>query len=135
MTLCPDLDVEIVEERPRAAEVIELFAAARLNGPLDDEPRVQAMIDTAQHLLVARRGGGLVGLIRVLTDFAYNAFIADLAVHPDVQRTGVGSALVERAVRDFDGVKFVVHAGHGSTPFWLRQGFEPAECVVRPRRY
>lgn len=123
------------EERPSAAEVVDLFRAAGLNGPLDDLPRIQRMIEEAQQVLTARLDGRLVGLIRVLTDFAYNAFITDLAVHPDVQRRRVGSTLVSRATDRWTGVKFVVHAGHDSGGFWLRHGFVPApSCLVRGRQ-
>ena len=114
------------EERPTAVEVVDLFREAELNGPLDDLRRVQRMVDEAQHVVTARIDGCLVGLVRVLTDFSYNAFIADLAVHPACQRRGIGSTLVTRATGDSPGVKFVGHPGHDSGAFWVRNGFSPA---------
>jgi N-acetylglutamate synthase-like GNAT family acetyltransferase len=123
------------EERPTAVEVVNLFREAELNGPLDDLRRVQRMVDEAQHVVTARIDGRLVGLVRVLTDFSYNAFIADLAVHPACHRRGIGSTLVTRATGDAPGVKFVVHPGHDSGAFWARNGLSPAPtCLVRPRR-
>ena len=129
------MDIHYSEDRPAAAEVIDLFRAAALNGPLDEPDRVRRMLEQAQHLVVARADGGeLVGLVRVLTDFAFNAFVADLAVHPDHQRRGIGAELVRRAVEPYPGVKFVVHPGHDSGAFWARQRFVPAlGCLVRPR--
>ena len=130
------MPVLYAEERPPAAEVADLFRAAELNGPLDDLPRLQRMIDEAQQVVTARCDGQLVELIRVLTDFAYNAFIADLAVHPIMQRRGLGSRLVEEATRSWLGVKFVVHPGHDSGGFWARNGFTAAPaCVIRTRRF
>jgi biotin carboxylase/ribosomal protein S18 acetylase RimI-like enzyme len=127
--------IRLVAGVPTAAETAALFAAAQLNGPLDDIPRLQRMLDTAQQVIAARTSDGrLAGLIRVLTDFSFNAFIADLAVHPDWQRQGLGTRLVEAVTREYPGVKFVVHPGHDSAAFWKRAGFEPSPtCVVRSR--
>ena len=75
-----------------------------------------------------------VGMIRVLTDFSFNAFIADLAVLPGWQRRGIGSRLVEAATADYPGVKFIVHPGHDCGPFWSSLGFELAPtCMAKPR--
>jgi len=46
----------------------------------------------------ARRGGDLVGLIRLVGDGAYILHVAGLTVRPDVQRRGIGRRLVEMAV-------------------------------------
>ncbi|MEU7577104.1 GNAT family N-acetyltransferase [Streptomyces sp. NPDC041068] len=123
------------EELPEAAEVAELFRAAELNGPLDDPDRMRRMLETSQCILTARVAGQLVGLIRVLTDLSFNAFVADLAVHPDRQRRGIGTELLRRATQPHPGVKFVVHPGNHSGDFYRKQGFESApECVALPRR-
>ncbi|MBT0768573.1 GNAT family N-acetyltransferase [Kineosporia sp. J2-2] len=126
----------VADEVPSAEETAELFGAAGLNGPLDDLPRLERMLSTAQQVITARAPGGqLVGLVRVLTDFGFNAFIADLAVRPGWQRRGLGTRLVSTAVRDQPGVKFVVQPGHDSGAFWRKLGFDPAPtCVVRGRR-
>jgi predicted N-acetyltransferase YhbS len=79
-------------------------------------------------------GGRLVGLIRVLTDFSFNAFVADLAVSPDFHRKGVGSELLARATATNDGVKYILQT-HDSGDFYLKRGFVPAEhCYVRMRK-
>jgi biotin carboxylase/GNAT superfamily N-acetyltransferase len=134
-TTTASVEVELAVEVPDAAETADLFAAARLNGPLGDLSRLQRMLDTAQQVITARASDGLlVGLIRVLTDFSFNAFIADLAVRPGWQRNGLGSRLVAAAVDDHPGVKFVVQPGHDSGQFWQRVGFEAAPtCVMRGR--
>jgi biotin carboxylase/GNAT superfamily N-acetyltransferase len=129
-------DVRLLTEVPTATEAADLFAEAQLHGPLDDPPRLQRMLEAAQQVITARSSDGLlVGLIRVLTDFSFNAFIADLAVRPGWQHQGLGSRLVRAAIDDHPGVKFVVQPGHDSGAFWQRVGFESAPtCVVRGRR-
>jgi hypothetical protein len=57
-------------DEPSASEVIMLFRAAGLNGPLDEPERLAKMLLASQHVITARVDGQLVGLIRVLTDFA-----------------------------------------------------------------
>jgi GNAT superfamily N-acetyltransferase len=118
---------------PLAVETIALFRAARLNGPLEEPERMQRMLDEAQFVLAARCGSRLVGLIRVLTDFAFNAFVADLAVLPEFQGRGIGSQLLRSAIAPFPGVKFIVHPGHASEGFYTRHGFADTGCMVRPR--
>ncbi|MFF3644206.1 GNAT family N-acetyltransferase [Streptomyces sp. NPDC002564] len=135
ITLTAPAPVTYADELPDAAEVADLFRAAGLNGPLDDPDRMRRMLETSQHILTARVKGRLVGLIRVLTDLSFNAFVADLAVHPDQQRRGIGSDLLRRATEPHPGVKFVVHPGNHSGDFYRKQGFQSApECVALPRR-
>jgi ribosomal protein S18 acetylase RimI-like enzyme len=125
--------IEYSARAPSALETIELFRAAGLNGPLDESERVQRMLDEAQFVLAARCGSQLIGLIRVLTDFAFNAFVADLAVLPAFQRRGIGSHLLRAATEPFPEVKFIVHPGHASDGFYTRSGFDDTVCMVRPR--
>jgi predicted N-acetyltransferase YhbS len=127
--------VAIAQGSAEPKEVADLFRSAGLNGPVEDLGRLKRMLDEAQELCLARTESGLlVGLIRVLTDFSYNAFIADLAVRPDWQRSGLGTQLVTAVIADHPGVKFVVHPGHASGPFWSKLGFEPAPtCMAKPR--
>lgn len=127
--------VDYAAERPGLEETVRLFRRARLNGPLNDHERVSRMLAQATSHGTARINGRLVGYVRVLTDFAYNGFVADLAVDPDSQRQGIGAALLKRATDPYPEVKFVVMPDAQSAGFYARCGFEPAPtCVVRPRR-
>jgi len=47
----------------------------------------------------------LVGLVRVLSDDVSIAWLQDVLVHPDHQRTGLGRRLVEAAQQRFDHVR------------------------------
>ncbi|MCL5271077.1 MAG: GNAT family N-acetyltransferase [bacterium] len=63
---------------------------------------------TYEHILrrhfayyTARAGDGrLIGYVSVLSDGIADAFLLDLMVHPDHQRSGLGSRLVRRAIAD-----------------------------------
>lgn len=126
--------VDYDELAPTVEEVIDLFRRAPLNGPLDDPERVQRMLDAAPFHLSARVNGRLVGYVRVLTDFAFNAFLADLAVLPEYQGQGIGRELLRRATAPFPEVKFLVQPGEDSKGFYGRSGFMPAPtCMVLMR--
>jgi len=46
----------------------------------------------------------LIGLLRVISDGCFNAYIADILVHPDHHRRGVARGMVSVAVRRFRGL-------------------------------
>lgn len=62
--------------------------------PLGDPERVAAMIRGANLIVTARLDGECVGLGRCLTDFAWVAYLGDLAVHDAHQGKGIGKGLL-----------------------------------------
>ena len=51
----------------------------------------------------------LVGLVRVISDDRFIAWVQDILVHPDHQRKGIGRELMSRALRRYEHVrKFVL---------------------------
>jgi len=57
---------------------------------------MQAMLDQADLIITAWSGDELIGFARSLTDFFYVAYLADLAVHQDFQKLGIGKELIEQ---------------------------------------
>ncbi len=72
----------------------------------------------------ARHEGVLVGVARVITDGYRYAALADIVVHPDYQRRGVGRQLMRRALDATPNGVLYVNARSGSTPFFERIGGE-----------
>lgn len=65
--------------------------------PVDDRPRIAAMLENADLVVTARDGSGLlVGVSRAITDFAYCCYLSDLAVDEAFQGRGIGRELVRR---------------------------------------
>jgi predicted N-acetyltransferase YhbS len=77
-----------------AEEVIALYVAAGLKRPTDPE-RMGRMLAGSNLIVTARDGGKLVGIARSITDGAWSTYLADLAVDPNIQRSGIGKRLVE----------------------------------------
>lgn len=68
--------------------------------PVDDPPRLRQMLAGAGLLISARDPDGrLLGVARCLTDGAWVAYLAELAVSTSAQGRGVGHQLLQ-AVRD-----------------------------------
>ncbi|OHC83204.1 MAG: GNAT family N-acetyltransferase [Rhodospirillales bacterium RIFCSPLOWO2_12_FULL_67_15] len=64
---------------------------------VDEPDRIRAMARNANLTLTARdSGGGLIGVARSLTDFAYCCYLSDLAVDAAWQRRGIGRELIRR---------------------------------------
>ena len=82
------------------------------------------------HLVVFRKVGKVIGLARVLTDYGYVVYIADVIVHPDFQGQGLGRALMNN-VMDYiksqlkPGYKKMVSlmAAQGKEEFYKKFGF------------
>jgi GNAT superfamily N-acetyltransferase len=77
---------------------IELYRSSTLGArrPVDDRETMAAMLAHGNLTVSAWDGERLVGVSRSLTDFAYVAYLADLAVHADYQRQGIGVELIAR---------------------------------------
>ncbi|WP_114690265.1 GNAT family N-acetyltransferase [Polynucleobacter necessarius] len=91
----------MIEFRDNAAltaeQAIALYQRSTLGErrPIDNVQTFEAMIKNATLTITAWDGETLVGISRSLTDFAYVAYLADLAVDQQYQRSGIGKQLIE----------------------------------------
>jgi aralkylamine N-acetyltransferase len=77
----------------------------------------------------------LVGVARAVGDGVYYASLVDVLVHPDFQRTGVGSKLVEHIqARLTYPLLFTLTAAPDVQPFYKRLGWRhQLTSMIRPR--
>ncbi|HJU83039.1 MAG TPA: GNAT family N-acetyltransferase [Holophagaceae bacterium] len=85
------------DRRPDLDAIRALYAAAPLRRPIWDPERIRKMFEHANVVLSAWEGDRLVGLLRGWTDFAFDGYICDLAIHPGYQKQGVGKRLLDEA--------------------------------------
>lgn len=78
---------------PDAEEVIVLFSQAELKRPTEPE-RIALMLKNADVLVTAWQGEKLVGICRTITDWAWCAYLADLAVFTDLKSLGIGKEMI-----------------------------------------
>ncbi|MBM3954930.1 MAG: GNAT family N-acetyltransferase [Planctomycetes bacterium] len=91
---------DVIEYRDDASvsaeQLADLFRRSGIRRPVDDVPRLEAMIRHADLMITAWRSGALVGVARSLTDHRYCCYLSDLAVDRQLQRRGIGAELVRR---------------------------------------
>ena len=96
--------------------------------PVGDLERLQAMLSSAQLVVTARLdqpGRPLVGVARTITDFAWCAYLSDLAVVKSAQGLGIGRGLLD-ATRAHCGpsAALILSSVPEAVPFYERAGME-----------
>ena len=96
--------------------------------PLEE---AQAGIDNAYMINCARDEGRAIGVVRLLWDGGYIAFLSDVIVDPEYQGQGIGKKLVESCISRIKAgakpgyrVKMCLLAAKGKEPFYEKFGFE-----------
>ena len=122
-------DFEIREglEGLTPARILTLYRRAPLLRPTHSAEDVWTMFENASLVLTARHQGQLVGIARVLSDGVLYSYLCDLAVEPDVQRLGVGRALVDAVLERCKGTELVLRDSDISSGFYAHLGFERVE--------
>lgn len=115
------------DERPTIPTIIALYGAAGLVRPIDDPARIARMYAGANLVLTAWAGETLVGILRGWTDDGFLGYIADLAVHPDHQRSGIGRELLSQALATNREVTFILNAAPEAADYYHHIGWTKIE--------
>ena len=94
--------------------------------PLGHKPpdALRTVFGHSMFMCFVRAGDSLVGAGRALADGRDCSYIADVAVHPDHQRRGLGQAIVRKLVdMSRDHKKIILYANPGTEEFYARLGF------------
>ncbi|MGH7194515.1 MAG: GNAT family N-acetyltransferase [Candidatus Saccharimonadales bacterium] len=112
---------------PEPAAIAELCRAALLNRPVDDLERIGRIYAASNLVFTAWEGDRLVGVLRGWSDGGFDAYICDLAIHPDVQRQGVGRRLLELASGGQPQVQFILRASQIARDYYEHLGWQKIE--------
>ena len=83
------------DKRPSVEQIIELYDNAGLPRPTNDKERMQKMFENSNLIVTAWDNDFLVGISRSITDWVWSCYLADLAIHPDYKKAGIGKKLVQ----------------------------------------
>ncbi|MBA3707752.1 MAG: GNAT family N-acetyltransferase [Planctomycetes bacterium] len=117
--------------------VISCYRASTLGErrPVDDRPRMQAMLANANLVITAWEGDLLIGIARSLSDFCYVTYLSDLAVRVSHQRGGIGKELIRRtkAAAGLD-TRLVLLSAPAAEGYYPKIGFthHPQAWWLRP---
>lgn len=96
--------------------------------PVEDEPRLGAMLSAANLIVTARleqAGHPLVGVARCITDFAWCCYLSELAVSPSAQGLGIGKGLLDETRRQLGpSVALILASVPEAVGFYERVGME-----------
>lgn len=109
------------------AEAIELYKRSTLGErrPVDRPDIFEGMLNNASLIITAWHDDRLVGIARTLTDFAYVAYLADLAVHAAFQKQGIGTRLIDETRKRLQPeCMIVLLAAPKANAYYPRLGFE-----------
>ena len=122
-----DLEIRDGLEGLTPARIETLYRRAPLLRPVGDKVRIWQMFENASFVVTAWDKGHLVGIGRVLTDGILYSYLCDLAVEPDVQRLGVGKALINAILERCKGTELVLRDSDISSGYYEYLGFEKVE--------
>lgn len=93
----------------------------------DDTELVQKIIRGSHCFLVAVEDGRIIGMGRVISDRAHDAYIQDLTVHPDRRHQGIGHEILKRLIDHLhsEGINWIgLIAGRNTHTFYSPMGFD-----------
>lgn len=103
-------------------ELAALYRAAPLGDKSADDLAI--VFGNSMFATLVYSDGRLVGAGRAMADGVDCAYIADVAVQPDLQGDGLGTAVVRRLVDAASGhKKIILYANPGTEGFYRRLGF------------
>lgn len=118
-----DLEIRDGLDGLNPSRIVTLYRRAPLLRAVKSHDQIWEMFEKASLVLTAWHQGHLVGIARVLTDGVMYSFLCELAVEPDVQRLGVGKALINAVLDRCEGTELVLRSSDISASYYEHLGF------------
>ena len=116
-----------LDRRPEVDAIRALYAASPLRRPIHDPERIRRMYEGSNVVISAYEGERLVGVLRGWTDFVFDGYICDLAIHPAFQKAGVGRRLLELSRGLGEGIQWLLLASPIAKDYYAHIGWEAVD--------
>ncbi len=95
----------------------------KLVGMAHHPPEIHQKAFEASHTTVfVYDGGRLIGFGRAISDGCYQAAVYDIAVRPEFQRRGIGTAIMKKILERIPGCNIILYASPGKEAFYETLG-------------
>jgi predicted N-acetyltransferase YhbS len=104
--------------------------------PVNDQQRIQKMLDHGNVLVTAWAGDKLVGVSRAVSDFSFCCYLSDLAVDEAYQHKGIGKQLV-KLTHDVAGehTQLILLAAPAAEKYYPKIGMKQFKhCFITDRK-
>ena len=115
------------QEIVKLEDVLHLYQAVSWTNYTNQPQMLEQSLAHSLAIYVARDGGEVVGLVRLIGDGFSSIFVQDLIVLPTYQRQEIGSALMKQALADYKAayqVQLVTEETEKTLGFYRSLGFE-----------
>lgn len=122
-------------ELPSPESVLELFNNSGIGKPNWTPERLSRSMNGSAIVVTAWTQKKVIGYISVISDLAWAGYITQLCVHPEFQKRGIASALIDHAKNKLGHeVTLIVHSSEQATNFYEAYGFEAYTNVFKLKR-
>lgn len=121
------MDLIITDTAPSAAELTDLYLQAEFIAQAEPNKMTRIMQSSCQWTTVRSNAGSLLGIGRVITDYARYGFIVDVIIHQSHQRKGIGTIIMNAIIKQCMALELdALHLWptKGKAPFYQHFGFE-----------
>lgn len=92
--------------------------------PVNDNLRLEKMLQSANLIITARVNGEIVGVARSLSDFTFCTYLSDLAVDKQYQKQGIGKELLKRTKIESGEAKLILLSAPSAVDYYPKIGMK-----------
>lgn len=129
-----DISFEI-NKKMTLEQVRGIYINTNYGKAVEDDIRLQKMIDHTPLVISAWDGETPVGFMRCLTDFEYFCYVSDLLFLPDYQHRGLGKKMMQ-ILKEYLGERVTIslRAEDSAKGFYQQIGLSETNNMFRIRR-